>query len=485
MSLKKNAKIYFMGIGGTGMASVAGLCHEAGFEVSGSDTGLYPPTSLMLERLKLDVRTPYDAQNISSILPDLIVVANCLSRGNVEIEYMLEKNIPKTSFPALLGEHFLRNSVSTVVTGTHGKTTTTSLISHMLEELGQDPSFMIGGLPQNFKNSFKLGKGPFFVIEGDEYDTAFFDKGPKFLHYCPKHLVLNNLEFDHADIYNNLEEIEIQFKKVTKLVPSPDRILANVDDPGIAKLILELGIENDVTRVATKGESAKADTRLAKVEFEKNSSGIVEWIVTVESNVYGMLRFRSPLRGYHNMANITQAIAVFGSFERHGDLDRKINPMDLVSSIESFKGVKRRLDLLGSFEGTDIYEDFAHHPTAVQLTIEGLRAENASRRLLVAFEPRSATQRRNVFQDDYSKTLALADRIYLGACPVDTRIDEKERMNTKQLQTSIGANALSFERNEDLLEQLIRDLKPGDAVIFMSSGPFSGIQHEMVKRMRS
>jgi len=481
--IQAGAKIYFMGIGGTGMASVAGLCKKAGYNVSGSDLALYPPTSLMLERLKLEVETPYKAENIKKHSPDLVIVANCLSRGNEEIEYVLENKIPHTSFPALLGDYFLSDKVSTVVAGTHGKTTTTSILAHMLNELGEDPSFMIGGQPNNFEYGFRLGKGKFFAIEGDEYDTAFFDKGPKFLHYRAKHLIMNNLEFDHADIYDNLEAIEKQFKKLATSMESPDRIIANMDDPGVAKIIDELGLSDKVTRVATAGQCKNAETTVLNVEISHSGSQ-QNWITTVQSSHFGKFKFRSPLSGYHNIANIAQTIACFGSFAKQGDLSRDIKTEELIAAIESFEGVKRRLDLLGTFGTTEIFEDFAHHPTAVKLVIEGFKAAYPERRLLVAFEPRSATQRRNVFQNAYSKSLSLADRIYIGACPVDERIDPEGRMNTDELVDSIGPKALAFKANTDLMNKLIDDITPGDAVIFMSSGSFSGVQHELLEKMQ-
>ena len=242
-----------MGIAGTGMASAAGLLKTAGFNICGSDHQVYPPMSDMLKSLKINYSTPYSQENLIREKPDLVVVANCLSRGHEELEFMMSQNIPYTSFPKLIGERFLSKSHSIVVSGTHGKTTTSSLMAYFLKELDEDPSFLIGGIPRNFTHSFRLGRSPLFVIEGDEYDTAFFDKNSKFLHYAPKTLILNNLEFDHADIFASIEDIENEFTKLINLVPYKKGIIANIDDPGVFKLLKKLDILDKVTSVSTKG----------------------------------------------------------------------------------------------------------------------------------------------------------------------------------------------------------------------------------------
>lgn len=475
--LPKGARIYFVGICGTGMASVAGLCKEAGFVVGGSDVGVYPPMSTMLEELKISVDTPYDAANVRRFGPDLAVIANALSRGHVELEYVCsEEGVPYTSFPALVGSLFLKRQQSIVVAGTHGKTTTTSLIAHVLQEAGLSPSFLIGGVPRNFPQSFGLGGGRHFVIEGDEYDTAFFDKGPKFLHYRPRYLVLNNVEFDHADIYPNVEAIDRQFAALVGKVQDPRRVIANVDDPGVERVLRSLELERRVTRVSTRGNDVEADVCVRGIEVRQGM-----WEGTICSRSFGDFVVRTDLSGEQNIWNIAQTIGLLGQIGIDGDA--ALTALQLVEHIKSFRGVARRFDHLGSTRGIDVFEDFAHHPTAVRLVLEGMRREYPGRRLLVAFEPRNATARRNVFQEAFAKSLATADRIFVGACPVDNRIPEGQRMSTEAMVAEIGPKARAFSQNDELLEALLEGVQSGDLVVFMSSGAFSGIQHRFAKAL--
>ncbi|MEN9835191.1 MAG: UDP-N-acetylmuramate--L-alanine ligase [Pseudomonadota bacterium] len=484
MTLHSGASIYFLGIGGTGMASVAGLCAEAGYKVSGSDAGVYPPMSTMLADLKIQVKTPLSPDNVKNLSADLVVIANVLSRGNPELEAVLAKGLPITSFPQLLGDLFLRHRTTCVVAGTHGKTTTTSLLSHVLNELGEDPSFVIGGIPRNFPRSFRLGKSQLFVIEGDEYDTAYFDKGPKFLHYHPTHLILNNLEYDHADIYPNLEAITSQFVKLAKLVTDSKCIVANVDDQGVASVIEQAGLGGKVTRVSTLGLTRDADVRVANFTAVPDGAGGQLWTALMETSLLGSFEIQTQLSGRHNLANIAQVVGCLISLQRRGDLKTPLSGARIASAIRSFLNVQRRLDLLASADGIDVYEDFAHHPTAVRLVIEGFRAVYPKKRLVIAFEPRSASQRRNVFQQAFAEALGLADRIYIGECMQDQRIPPEQRMSTDQLQKAIGSKAECFQTNLDLEKSLLAGLAPGDAVIFMSSGSFSGVQHRLAAHLQ-
>jgi UDP-N-acetylmuramate: L-alanyl-gamma-D-glutamyl-meso-diaminopimelate ligase len=487
MSLDPKAHIYFVGIGGTGMASVAGLCQMAGYRVSGSDAGIYPPMSTMLEHLKIPVLTPYSTSNIDRVTPDLVVVANALSRGHVELEKVLESGLPFTSFPKLLGDLFLSKRETCVVAGTHGKTTTTSLLAHVLLELGADPGYLIGGIPRNQSQSFALGTGPAFVIEGDEYDTAFFDKGPKFLHYCPKHLIFNNLEFDHADIYASVEAIEAQFERLLALVPNKKNILANVDDPGVFRVIERLGLARQVTRVATLGQAKEAEISVVSSKGEALSPVEQVWsavIRTTEPGDLGEFAVRTSLSGRHNIANIAQVVAAVLSLRRAGALKKDLTSREISAAIETFEPPKRRMELLAHAGGISVFEDFAHHPTAVRLVIEGFKAAYPDRRLIVAFEPRSASNRRNVFQKDYAKNLNMADLVMIGECLVDQRIPVDQRFNPDELKDDIGSKAHSFGTNAELFARLASELRPGDAVIFMSSGSFSGVQHQLAHKIR-
>ena len=477
MTSPTNAKknIYFLGIAGTGMASAAGLLQSLGHKISGSDQEIYPPMSDMLADLAIPVMSPYSANNLESQKPDLVIVANALSRGNVEIEAMINQNIPYTSFPQILGDEILSKRCSIVVSGTHGKTTTCSLFAHILNELGLDPGFLIGGIPRNFPLSFRLGGGPCFITEGDEYDTAFFDKGPKFLHYAPRFLIINNVEFDHADIYKNASEIETQFAKLCDLVPEKDQIIANADDPGVMNVLKLVGLENKVSLVATKGQRKDGVAlKVLESKAKQDSSG-EGWEVTwdVEGKIQN---FATTLLGDHNASNIAMVYACMRTLEKKSQIPR-FSEQQFSEALRSFKGVKRRMDLLGKVGDIDVYEDFAHHPTAISTVIQGFRKSHPHRRLLVAFEPRNATSRRNVFQQQFAQALKLADLVFIGKCPVDQRIPDDQRMNTKAMRDSIGTKALSFDTNEELLEAMVKKTQPGDSLLFMSSSSFSGVQH--------
>ncbi|MEI6398087.1 MAG: Mur ligase family protein [Pseudomonadota bacterium] len=484
MELKKGSKIYFMGIGGTGMAAVAGLCQEAGYQIVGSDGAMYPPMSTMLEDLKIPVTTPYAAENLAAQKPDLVVVANALSRGHVELEALLRSGIPYTSFPKLTGDEVLSKRIGVVVTGTHGKTTTSSLMAHVLNELGEDPGFVIGGIPHNFPRSFRLGRGKTFVIEGDEYDTAFFDKGPKFLHYHPHHLILNNIEYDHADIYANVEAIEAQFDAVTRLVPKEGSIMANWDDERVRNVFKRVTPAGRLIKVSTTGLDKTADVSLGEWSAKEKNRGTQIWSAVIKTKTWGDLKIETTLSGVHMLANITQVIATVESLASGGFI-KKVAAEKLSAAIASFKSVARRLDHLGNAGDIDIFEDFAHHPTAVGLVIEGFKAVYPTRKLHVAFEPKNATSRRNTFQKDYVKKLGLADEIYIGPCPEDKRIPADQRMNTSALAGEIGGKAHAFQSNDELLNKMIENIASGDAVIFMSAGSFSGIQYKLLDALKA
>jgi UDP-N-acetylmuramate: L-alanyl-gamma-D-glutamyl-meso-diaminopimelate ligase len=477
----KEQTIYFLGIGGTGMASCAGLAKEAGYHVVGSDQNIYPPMSTMLEEIEVDVLTPYSKENIEKNPAKLYVIANALSRGNEELEYVLSKDLPYTSFPAMLGDLFLQHKTSVVVAGTHGKTTTTSLLAHVLKELGFDPGFLVGGIPKNFPRSYSLTSSDLFVIEGDEYDTAFFDKGSKFLHYHPKFVIFNNLEFDHADIFADLAAIESQFSKLLNLVPNPRHIIANVDDPGVTKLLGQMGLMGKVTKVSAAGGRIGSDIILAEQASSIEDNTPI-WRGKLRTKMWGEFNFATSLVGPHNMANIAQVI---GCVEQIAlSKDKTVTSSALANALLTFKGVARRLDFLGTHADIDVYEDFAHHPTAVKSVIQGFRKSFPSRKLLVAFEPRNATSRRNTFLGEYAEVLALADKVYIGECPLDKRIAEDQRMDTSLLCRKIGTKAHAFNQNQELLTKIVQDAKAGDTILYMSSGSFSGIQHQTVDRLK-
>lgn len=477
-------KIYFMGIAGTGMGSVAGLCKEAGFDVSGSDLNIYPPMSDMLERMDIKVQTPYLAEHINDSSADLVVVANALSRGNVEIEAVLNKRLKYTSFPKLLGDLFLKDCESVVVTGTHGKTTTSSLLAHILRELGEDPGYLIGGVPKNFNKGFEVGSGKTFISEGDEYDTAFFDKKSKFLHYYPKTLLINNLEFDHADIFKDLDAIKTMFKELIEKVKVKSNVLCNWDDLNVRELIQEVGLVDQITKVASFGESKDTYLDITTTSIDTEDISRPTWAITYNSVLLGEFRLHSPLTGRHNMANLSMVVATLCKLMETKAI-KAFTCDDLQQALASFQNVKRRLEYLGSAAGTDIFEDFAHHPTAVKMIIDNFKTSFPKRRLVVAFEPKNATARRNVFEEQYSRELAHADVVLLGACPSDERIPLEQRMDTKRICERIGSSAHRFGDNDQILQWLKDNARDNDIVVFMSSGSFSGIQHKSLEALKS
>ncbi len=475
----KDKKVYFMGIAGTGMASVAGLARQDGWDVSGSDDNIYPPMSTMLEDVGITVQTPYDEERLSKIKPDLVVVANVLSKNHKEVVELLKLGIKYTSFPQFLGQHFLAKRHSVVVAGTHGKTTTTSLLTHILKELGEDPGYIIGGIPKAFKRSFELGKGQTFIVEGDEYDTAFFDKESKFLHYHAKHLILNNIEFDHADIFKDLDAIYLMFQKLVAQVKDPSQIIANIDDPGVVELLKRSGLTEKVVSVAAWGKNMHSAFRVLSTKVLKATAEQQTWEVEMRTPRWGDIKLKTALSGDYNAANLCQIMACLDSMMSKGVISpAKIEKIQ--AAVLSFQNVKRRLDCLGEVNDIIIMEDFAHHPTAVKLLIESLKKNFPTRRLLVAFEPRNATSRRNTFEKEYGEVLALADISLIGACPEDKRIPEEERMNTSRIAAAIGPTAQAFSSNDQLHDWLLQALKPQDVVVFMSSGSFNGIQHRLI-----
>ena len=484
MKLEPGSHVYFMGIGGTGMASVAGLAQQAGYCVTGSDKDLYPPMSTMLDELKIKVHTPYDKSNLSIKRPDLVVVANALSRGHEELEAMLASGISYASFPQFLGENFLKQKNSVVVTGTHGKTTTTALLAHILSRVNAKPSYLIGGVPLNLTHSFKWDVGSPFVIEGDEYDTAFFDKNSKFLHYFPKYLLINNIEFDHADIFKSVDDIYNQFKKIIAMVPNSENIIANSSDPGVAHVIANCQLDNKVSSIKTGQRGPeKPGIELISAEPIIGQSKQPLWRFKIATKLWGEVSFNSIMTGMHNAANICLALGCIQQMAENKDL-HLFGKDALVDALEAFRGVKRRLEHLGSINNINIFEDFAHHPTAVRAVLDSLKHSMQTGRLIVAFEPKNATSRRSVFLNEFAKALSLADKTFIGQCHDDKRIPEQERMNTNALKELIGDNAMNFQSNEDLLLSLTNECKEGDTIIFMSSGSFSGIQHKLFERLK-
>lgn len=462
-SLGENKKVYLMGICGTAMASLAGILKSMGHEVAGSDQNVYPPMSTMLESLKIPVFEGYKASHLEEFKPDFVVVGNVISRTNPEAEYLLESGIPYTSLPKAMGDFVIGDRESFVISGTHGKTTSTALLSWVLESLGREPGFLIGGIPLNFSSSFRAPKKDAFVIEGDEYDTAFFDKVPKFIHYKPKHVILTSIEFDHADIYKNLDEVKSAFKMLMELLPEDGTLVYNADDKNIESL-LSLCRAKKVSFGLTKGDFTIGDREnfLGRNQFPvfDHRSGPARNVGDVALKMFGK----------HNTLN---ALGVYALAETLGWERGKV-----LGALASFLGVKRRQEILLENEDYTLIEDFAHHPTAVTLTLEAMREKYPNRRLLAVFEPRSATSRRKVFQKDFEEAFKKADALFLST-PFDTsKIPEHERFSSEEVVTALkasGKEAFLGEGGLDLAEKINAYKEPGDIVLVMSNGGFDGI----------
>ena len=462
------------------MASLAGMLQERGFRVTGSDAAAYPPMSTFLELLGIPVAQPFAEANLNP-RPDLVVVGNALSRGNVELERLLDERIPFCSLPQLLHDEFLVGKNVLVVAGTHGKTTTTSMLAWIFETAGLQPSFLIGGIAENFGRSFGLSEGKHFILEGDEYDTAFFDKGPKFLHYFPDSVILTSVEFDHADIYKDLDAVETAFKRLVNLVPRRGRIVAF--DPG------EISGES---RGESRGESMDRCLKKAFCPVERyGASDRADWKIEnlklhEERTTWSVMRagkpwanFEFPLGGEYNVWNATAAAALAANYE----ISRNV----IAKALATFRSVKRRLELKAEVNGITIIDDFAHHPTAIEQTIQALRSRYPQSRLWVVLEPRSNTMRRNVLQDALARSLALADQVVIAAIFKSEAIPEPERLDLNRVVSEIqkrGKQARIFADADAIVNAIVPELRQRDVVAILSNGGFGGIYEKLPRRLR-
>src|ERR1700704_4931841 len=415
--------IHLIGICGTAMASLAGMLKQRGFRVTGSDAAAYPPMSDFLGELGIPVAQPFDPRNVDpqnadqsgASRPDLVVVGNAVSRGNVELEQVLDQRIPLCSLPQLLHDEFLRGKEVLVVAGTHGKTTTTSMLSWIFDSAGLQPSFLIGGIAENFGSSFQLGEGKHFILEGDEYDTAFFDKGPKFLHYFPDSVILTSVEFDHADIYKDLDAVETAFKRLVNLIPRRGRIIAF--DTGES---VERCLERAFCPVERYGSADRATWRITNLKFGGDGTS---WTVLCEGKAWADFDF--PLAGEYNVWNASAAAALAADY----GVPKEV----IADALRSFKSVKRRLEVKAEVNGVTIIDDFAHHPTAIEQTLQALRSRYPSARLWAVLEPRSNTMRRNVLQEALARSLSLADEVIIANVFKSEAIPEEERLDLNQV----------------------------------------------------
>lgn len=459
--------IHLIGICGTAMASLAGLLKHRGFRVTGSDAAAYPPMSDFLASMSIPVAQPYAEANLKP-RPDLVVVGNAISRGNVELEYVLDERMPFRSMPDVLHEYFLRTREPIVVAGTHGKTTTTSMLAWIFQSAGKDPSFLIGGIAENFGSSFALKQGKHFILEGDEYDTAFFDKGPKFLHYFPQAVILTSVEFDHADIYKDLDAVKTAFKRLVNLVPRKGKIIAwdghvNVDEC----------LARAFSPVERYGVKESSEWRINDMNFAR---GQTSWSVLRGGKHWADFQF--PLAGEYNVLNATAAAAMAA---HHG-----IEAQVVGDALKNFKSVKRRLEVKAEIDGITIIDDFAHHPTAIAETLRALRNLYPSARLWAIFEPRSNTVRRKVLQKDLVNSLSLADQIVIASVFKAESIPEEERLAPATVVAAVkrqGKAARELANADLIVETIAPELRSGDVVAILSNGGFGGIYEKLPRKL--
>ena len=465
--------IHLSGICGTAMASLAGLLQLRGHRITGSDKAAYPPMSDQLRAMGIEVMEPYAETNLEPA-PDLVVIGNALSRGNPEIERVLDERIPFTSMAALLHEEFLKGRESLVVAGTHGKTTTTSMLAWIYQVAAREtpllePSFLIG-VAENFGTSFQLRPTRTFIVEGDEYDTAFFDKGPKFLHYFPDGLILTHVEFDHADIYADLEAVKTAFKRLVNLVPRRGLIVAFDGSDNVSECV-----GRALCRVERYGFCETSDWRIRNLRHE---NGLTRWEVWRAGALWADLTMR--MAGEHNALNATAAAALASGQGVSKDV--------ICAALASFKSVKRRLEVRAEIGGIAVIEDFAHHPTAIRETLRALRAVYPQSRLWAVLEPRSNTLRRKVLEADLVESLHLADHVVLAGVYQQERIPEAERLRPEEVVLALNAAGTQAELCSDveaIVDGITPHLEPGDVVAILSNGGFDGIYEKLPARLRN
>ncbi len=466
--IPENVKsVHLIAICGTGMGALAAMLEEAGFEVTGSDQHVYPPMDNMLSEAGIRVSEGFKPENLS-YGPDLVVVGNAVSRENPEVAAMLDLGLPYCSLPQALNRFFIHGKGALVVTGTHGKTTTSALLSWVLALAGLNPGFMVGGILKNLGRNYNVGAGPYFVVEGDEYDTAFFDKGPKFLHYMPSRAILTSIEFDHADIYQDLSDVKKAFSDFVAAMPHEALLVGYGGDPIVRNLVGQASCWP-----ALYGFGEKLPWRLENVRFDPPWT---HFGVTRRGKPFGA--FKVPLMGRHNLLNVLAVIAVAD--------DIGITP-DLISqALETFEGIKRRQEVRGVKRGIIVMDDFAHHPTEVSETIAAARSFYQNKRILAVFEPRTNSSRRKVFQDRYPESFDMADMVFIRKPPMLDKIPVEERFSSEQLAQDLiarGKDAFYFPDTDAIIEQLIIIARPDDVILIMSNGAFDNIHDRLLKRL--
>ncbi len=450
------------------MASLAGMLQACGHRVTGSDQNVYPPMSTQLEELGIEIIKGYKPENID-IGADRIIVGNTISRGNPELEELLNRKLPYYSQAETVKREFIRGRHSLVVAGTHGKTTTTSIATWVAEVGGLDPSFLVGGVVQNFGASFRVTDSDYFIIEGDEYDTAYFDKKPKFMHYLPEIAIVNNIEFDHADIYRDIEDIKFEFSRLMNLVPGNGHLIVGIDSPA-AKEVLDEMDDKLFTNLETFGTTGDAKWQARYIDV---SGEMMRFIVFCESTQWG--EFETNLIGEFNVRNCLAVIIAANAWG--------IPPEKIAEALRTFKSVKRRVEILGVERGVTVIDDFAHHPTAVGETLKALKQKYEGKRLIAVFEPRSWSSRLAVFQEKYEKAFAYADYVIIAGVYGTSKASGLGKvLDTSELVKQIGLQgkpSFSLAGADEIVEHLTPEMEEGDVVAIMSNGGFGGI-HEKI-----
>jgi UDP-N-acetylmuramate: L-alanyl-gamma-D-glutamyl-meso-diaminopimelate ligase len=459
--------IHLIGICGTGMGTLAAMLQEAGYLVRGSDENVYPPMSTFLASRNIQIKEGYRAENLQPP-PDLVVVGNVVRRENPEAVASVEQGLSYCSMPQALHRFFLNSSRSVVAAGTHGKTTTAALLVWLLTVAGMDPGCLVGGLMTNFQQSYRLGSGPYFVVEGDEYDTAFFDKGPKFLHYQPHICVLTSVEFDHADIFPDLQAVENAFAQLVTSIPPDGLLIVNADDPGAARLS-----QKARCRLVTYGLHEPAQIRGEMAEY---SVGTTRFTVVGPQGFEAS--FDSPLAGAHNLSNTLSMISLA--------YELGLDPETIQETLATFGGVRRRQEVRGEPDEITVIDDYAHHPTAVKATLEALRLFYAGRRLWAIFEPRTNSSKRRVFQERYATVFDAADLVLIKEPPGLQSIAPEERLSAAQLVKDIskrGVEAHYFPEVDTMLPFILSGANPGDVLLIMSTGSFDNLIERILEEL--
>jgi len=465
---------HLIGICGTAMASLAGMLQARGHHVTGSDKDVYPPMSTMLQSLGINVAQGFKREHLTPA-PDCVIVGNAIPRGNPEVEETLRRKLLYRSQAEVVKEEFIRGRHSLAVAGTHGKTTTTSIAAWVMDQGGLDPSFLIGGVAQNFGSSFRVTQSDYVIVEADEYDTAYFDKGPKFMHYLPELAIVNNIEFDHADIYKDLDAVKLAFRRFMNLVPENGRLIAGWDSPNVRAVVESFG-PRLFTQVETFGTSGESRWQIRNPDF---SGGLSSFDVYREDQLWG--QFQTPLLGEFNLLN---CLAVIIAADAWGVDQDKIR-----HALATFKNVKRRAEVRGEERGVTVIDDFAHHPTAVRETLRALRARYKDRRLIAIFEPRSWSSRLAVFQHDYANAFLAADYVVVANVFDSQKVTEKGRaLDTNELIEAIsqqGKPALALSGADEIVTHILPELREGDVVAIMSNGGFGGIHEKLLTALQS